>query len=33
MGPEDIPGIGRFVLIQDPQGAFFYVIKLAQSGS
>lgn len=29
MGPDDIPGIGRFVLLQDPQGAMFYVIELA----
>jgi predicted enzyme related to lactoylglutathione lyase len=24
MGPEDIPGIGQFVLVRDPQGAMFY---------
>lgn len=29
MGPDDIPDIGRFVLLQDPQGALFYAIKLA----
>jgi len=28
MGPDDIPGVGRSVLAQDPQGAMFYVIKL-----
>lgn len=32
MDPQDIPGIGRFVLLQDPQGAMFYVIKLEQQG-
>jgi predicted enzyme related to lactoylglutathione lyase len=26
--PEDIPGIGRFAVIADPQGAVFCVIKL-----
>ncbi len=26
--PTDIPGVGRFALLQDPQGAFFNVIKL-----
>jgi len=25
----DIPGTGRFAIIQDPQGAFFGVIKLS----
>jgi predicted enzyme related to lactoylglutathione lyase len=29
MEPEEIPGIGRFCFLQDPQGAKFYVIKLA----
>jgi len=29
MGPEDIPDVGRFCFLQDPQGAMFYVIKLA----
>jgi predicted enzyme related to lactoylglutathione lyase len=27
-GPDDIPNVGRFALIQDGQGARFYVIKL-----
>ena len=27
MAPRDIPDVGRFVLIQDPQGAMFSVIK------
>lgn len=27
--PSDIPGIGRFSVIQDPQGAAFAIIKLA----
>ncbi len=26
--PDDIPGIGRFSILQDPQGAFFAIIKL-----
>jgi hypothetical protein len=26
MPPHDIPGVGRFSLIQDPQGATFYAI-------
>lgn len=25
-GPEDVPGVGRMAVIQDPQGAMFYVI-------
>ena len=29
MGPHDIPNVGRFVLLRDPQGAIFYAIKLA----
>ena len=28
MGPMDFPGVGRFALLSDPQGAMFYVIKL-----
>jgi predicted enzyme related to lactoylglutathione lyase len=27
--PMDIPNIGRFAVIEDPQGAVFSVIKLA----
>jgi predicted enzyme related to lactoylglutathione lyase len=27
--PSDIPGIGRFAVVADPQGAFFCVIKYA----
>lgn len=30
MPAQDIPNIGRFSLLQDPQGATFYVIKFAQ---
>lgn len=30
-GPHDIPNVGRFAVIQDPQGAVFSVIKMAQS--
>lgn len=29
MPPEDIPQIGRFAMLRDPQGALFYVIRLA----
>jgi predicted enzyme related to lactoylglutathione lyase len=29
MPPDDVPGIGRFALLRDPQGATFYVIRLA----
>ncbi len=28
--PMDIPDVGRFAVIQDPQGAFFGIIKLNQ---
>jgi predicted enzyme related to lactoylglutathione lyase len=28
-GPMDMPGVGRTALLQDPQGAAFYVITLA----
>jgi predicted enzyme related to lactoylglutathione lyase len=32
--PRDIPGVGRFCLIQDPQGALLYAITYtAQGGS
>jgi uncharacterized protein len=27
--PMDIPGIGRFAILADPQGAVFAIIKLA----
>ena len=26
-GPDDIPNVGRFALIRDPQGAMFYIIR------
>lgn len=29
MPPDDIPGIGRFAMLRDPQGGMFYVIRLA----
>lgn len=29
-GPQDIPSVGRFAVIQDPQGAVFSIIKMAQ---
>lgn len=31
-GPMDIPDIGRFAVLQDPTGAVFAVIKLANAG-
>jgi uncharacterized protein len=31
VGPQDIPGVGRFAVIQDPQDAVFAILKLAQS--
>ena len=30
--PMDIPNVGRFAVIQDPQGAVFAIIKLTQHG-
>ncbi len=27
MGPQDIPDVGRFALIADPQGAMFYLLE------
>jgi predicted enzyme related to lactoylglutathione lyase len=27
-GAENIPGVGRFAILQDPQGAAFAIIKL-----
>jgi uncharacterized protein len=27
MPPTDIPNVGRFAVIQDPQGAFFSIFK------
>jgi predicted enzyme related to lactoylglutathione lyase len=30
MGPEDLPDVGRFCFLRDPQGAMFYVIRLAE---
>jgi uncharacterized protein len=27
VGPADIPSVGRFALVRDPQGAMFYVIR------
>ena len=29
MGPQDIPTVGRFCVIQDPQGAVISAIKYA----
>jgi len=28
--PKDIPGVGRFAVLQDPQGAAFSIIRLAR---
>lgn len=33
MAPHDLPGVGRFAMLRDPQGAEFYVIHLAQPQS
>ncbi len=30
---DDIPGIGRFAILQDPQGASFAVIKIEAAQS
>jgi uncharacterized protein len=30
--PTDIPGIGRFALLADPQGAMFYVMRSSMEG-
>ena len=27
MGPQDIPGVGRFAMVADPQGLAFYVMR------
>ncbi|HWK89936.1 MAG TPA: VOC family protein, partial [Longimicrobium sp.] len=27
--PQDVPGVGRFAMLMDPQGAVFYVIRMA----
>lgn len=32
MGPRDIPNVGRFCLIQDPQGAMLYAITYTTPG-
>jgi predicted enzyme related to lactoylglutathione lyase len=32
MGPQDFPGVGRIALLNDPQGAAFYVIRLTGVG-
>jgi predicted enzyme related to lactoylglutathione lyase len=28
--PTDIPGTGRFAVLQDPQGAIFAIVKFAK---
>jgi predicted enzyme related to lactoylglutathione lyase len=30
VGPQDIPGVGRFAMLRDPQGAWFSIIRLLQ---
>jgi predicted enzyme related to lactoylglutathione lyase len=32
MGPQDVPDVGRFVMLRDPQGAVFYVFQLTGQG-
>ena len=32
MGPMDVPDVGRFALLQDPQGAMFYVMSAPDDG-
>ncbi len=32
MGPQDFPGVGRIALLKDPQGAYFYMIRLTGRG-
>ena len=27
MGPQDIPGVGRFAMVADPQGMVFYIMR------
>lgn len=27
MGPQDIPGVGRFAMVTDPQGMVFYIMR------
>jgi predicted enzyme related to lactoylglutathione lyase len=27
--PHDVPGVGRFAMLQDPQGAMFSILKMA----
>jgi hypothetical protein len=31
IGPQDIPSVGRFAVIQDPQGAMFSIVRLIAS--
>jgi uncharacterized protein len=32
LGPQDIPGVGRFAFVADPQGAMFYVMRGSSDG-
>lgn len=33
MGPQDIPDVGRFALVADPQGVLFYIMTTANDGT
>jgi uncharacterized protein len=33
MEPQDIPGVGRFAFVADPQGAMFYIMTGASEGT
>jgi predicted enzyme related to lactoylglutathione lyase len=33
VSPRDIPGVGRFAMVADPQGAPFYIMKGASDGT
>ena len=33
VGPQDIPDIGRFAMLEDPQGAHFAVVRLTMPQS
>lgn len=33
MKPQDIPGVGRFAFVADPQGIMFYIMKGVSDGS
>ena len=33
VAPTDVPEVGRFAILRDPQGAVFAIIKLTRAGS